>query len=206
MLTGTWSVILTALFAATGGYALWRWSGAVSARAVRPETDALPGVSPDPVIDLNQVLMSAAMVIMIWWPSGPIGSWLQVAVFAVFAVIMALSGRPAGPGVRHRAGSVAHVIMNLAMVWMLAAMPLLMPRSAGAAGGHHHGAGGGPIGPAVGQAPLWAVAVSWLATGVTVAVAVWWAVRAIRSRTERLHCCCHAAMGVGMAAMIGAMA
>jgi hypothetical protein len=198
VLSSIWSVILTVLFAVTGGYSLWRWGDAVSTRGSRTDAEA--------VVDLNHVLMSAAMVIMVWWPSGTVGVLIQIAAFGVFAVIMMLH-LTAGDR-RHRWSSAAHVIMNTAMIWMLAVMPLLMPHTAGGQhrSGAHHSDSAGPVTTSAAAIPLWAELISWLAVGLLVATAVWWTIRAIRTSTERAHFCCHAAMGAGMATMIGAMA
>jgi hypothetical protein len=191
-------VILTVLFAVTGAYSLWRWGDAVSTRASRADAEA--------VVDLNHVLMSAAMVIMVWWPSGTVGVLIQIAAFGVFAVIMVL--HPTAGDRRHRWSSAAHVIMNAAMIWMLAVMPLLMPHAAGGqhhSGGHHSDSAGSAATSAT-AIPVWAEVISWLAVGLVVSTAVWWTVRAIRTSSERAHFCCQAAMGAGMATMIGAMA
>jgi hypothetical protein len=198
VLSSTWSVILTVLFAVTGGYSLWRWGDAVSTRDSRTAAEA--------VVDLNHVLMSAAMVIMVWWPSGPVGGLVQIAAFGMFAVIMMLHLTTGDR--RHRWSSAAHVIMNAAMIWMLAVMPLLMPH---AADGQHHGRAqhsdpAGPVTASAAAVGVWAEVISWLAVGLMMATAVWWTIRAIRTSAERAHFCCHAAMGAGMATMIAAMA
>jgi hypothetical protein len=98
--------------------------------------------------------------------------------------------------------------MNLAMVWMLAAMPLLMgPMGGETSGGHsHHGSGEAMPMPMGSTAiPGWVQAVSWVAVVVLVAVAVWWLVRAVRVDRDRSHLCCHGVMSVGMALMLAVM-
>lgn len=200
-MSATWSVLLTVLFLVTGVYSLWRWTGAVAARG---------GRRLEAAIDLNHVVMSVAMVVMVWWPGGTTATVVQSVVFAGFALALGIAVR-AGDRL-HRFGLVTHVVMNLAMVWMLIMMPLLMGGAHADGGGHHHGAAGGNHGGAADapvqamSAPGWVEPVSWIAIALMAATAVWWALRAVRAERERAHFCCHGAMGAGMAIMIAAMA
>jgi hypothetical protein len=75
---------------------------------------------------LSHLLMSVAMVGMAWgWP-GP-GTSAGVVQLAMFGLLAALFVRrvlhPAGNG---RAGNARHLLVLVAMVWMLAAMPWVM--------------------------------------------------------------------------------
>ncbi|RZU10231.1 uncharacterized protein DUF5134 [Kribbella rubisoli] len=112
MVTGAWTIVLTAVFAATGLYGVWRLS-----------TRRWQGI--ETVVDVSHALMSPAMLVMLWWPMAATGQWAQMAVFSGLAVVFfyQLSGLDTVP---ERAGAMAHAGMNLGMVWMLAAMPRLM--------------------------------------------------------------------------------
>lgn len=112
MVTGAWTIVLTAVFAATGLYGVWRLS-----------TRRWQGI--ETVVDVSHALMSPAMLVMLWWPMAATGQWAQMAVFSGLAVVFfyQLSGLDTIP---ERAGAMAHAGMNLGMVWMLAAMPRLM--------------------------------------------------------------------------------
>ena len=125
---------LTAVFAATGFYALARWATAVSERRSAAHRTA----------ELAHLLMSAAMVVMTWTWYGSAGLWTQIVLFSVlgvFFLVTASRGVPCGPS--GRVAGAAHALMAAAMVWMLAAMPLIMaspPAAAGGGGAHaHHG-------------------------------------------------------------------
>lgn len=196
-----WSVMLTVVFVLTGGYSLWRWAGAVASRSGRRE---------EATVDLNHLVMSVAMVSMTWWPAGAVAIVVQGLVFAGFALALLPAMVRDGDGSR-RLGLAAQLAMNLAMIWMLLAMPWLMAGTATGAGqptGHHHGGGHQAAipTPAGISAPAWMDAVSWIAVGLMVISALWWGPRAIRAQQHRVHFCCHGLMGVGMAVMIGAMA
>ncbi|MEU6701682.1 DUF5134 domain-containing protein [Pseudonocardia sp. NPDC046786] len=170
------ALTLTALFVLTGGYALLRWSGAVAEAAP-------PGRRTS---ELAHLLMSAAMVVMTWTWYGTTGLWFQILLFGGFAVFFAAD---AVRRRRHRlhgcTGGSAHALMAAAMVWMLAAMPLIMPApvTAPAGGGGHtghvgHDAGADHAAHAAGQAG-WAVGVTVALCAALLAVAGFWAVRAL---------------------------
>lgn len=169
--------VLTALFTATGGYALARWSEAVSARRPAAHRTA----------ELAHVVMSAAMVLMAWtWP-GTAGLWVQLLLFGVFGAFfvgIAARGIPCGPA--GPSAGAAHALMAAAMVWMLAAMPVIMPMAvvpSGATGGHAGHAGHGAT-PGAGHAMHggqagWAVAVTVVLGAAVLAVSGYWAARAL---------------------------
>ena len=169
---------LTALFTLTGCYALIRWSTAVSAGRPAAHRTA----------ELAHLVMSVAMVVMTWTWSGTTGLTVQIALFTVFGgffVVTAVRGIHCGyPG---RLAGAAHALMAAAMVWMLAAMPLIMPMAVsasegghGAHGGHegHGGSGGADHAMHAGQAG-WAVAVTVVLCGALLVAAGFWAVRAV---------------------------
>jgi hypothetical protein len=167
VLTGAWTVALTVVFAATGLYCVWRLA---ARRSQGHET----------VVDVSHVLMSPAMLVMLWWPMASTGKWAQIAVFGGLAILFFhhLSGSDTVP---ERAGAMAHAAMSLGMVWMLVAMPLLM--SGGA----------------------WTTLLSWVAVGLLAITAGWWLNRAARIPGHRVLCSCHAASCAGMATMLALM-
>lgn len=168
---------LTALFAATGFYALARWATAVSERRSAAHRTA----------ELAHLLMSAAMIVMTWTWYGSAGLWTQIVLFGVlgvFFLVTASRGIPCGPS--GRLAGAAHALMAAAMVWMLAAMPLIMASPAEAAGGggaHAHHGGGDAMdmsGTAHAAGPAgWAVAVTVALCAVLLAVAGYWGARAL---------------------------
>lgn len=170
---------LTALFAATGGYALLRWAAAVAG----------PLPPRRRLSELAHLLMSAAMLVMTWTWYGTAGLWVALVLFGGFTAWFA-----ADAARRHRrrvhgcAGGSAHALTAAAMVWMLAAMPQVMttPVAAPGAGGHagHGGHGGhGSAGAAAGPAG-WAVTVTVLLCGALLATAGFWAARALATGTR----------------------
>lgn len=170
--------MLTAAFVLTGGYALLRCSATV-AGPLPPERRTA---------ELAHLVMSVSMVVMIWTWFSTTGLVLQVVLFTLFAAYFATRAVRGWRGAAHAcAGGTAHALMTAAMVWMLVAMPLIMPMPVAAAdgeGGHagHAGHGGAPAGDAMtagGQAG-WAVTVT-LAVSVALLVACgYWTLRALR--------------------------
>ncbi|MEJ8281328.1 DUF5134 domain-containing protein [Pseudonocardia spirodelae] len=167
---------LTVLFTATGLYALLRWAAAVAERRSAAHRTA----------ELAHLLMSAAMVVMTWTWYGEAGLRTQIVLFTVlgvFFVVTAARGVACGPS--GRAAGAAHALMAAAMVWMLAAMPLIMATPAVAAGGgahDHHGGGdmAGMDGTGGGSGPAgWAVAVTVGLCVVLLAAAGFWGARAL---------------------------
>ncbi len=167
---------LTAVFAATGFYALARWAAAVSERRSAAHRTA----------ELAHLLMSAAMVVMTWTWYGSAGLWTQIVLFGVlgvFFLVTASRGVPCGPS--GRVAGAAHALMAAAMVWMLAAMPLIMPSPVAAAGGggahaHHGGDAMDMSGTAHAAGPAgWAVAVTVALCAVLLAAAGYWGARAL---------------------------
>mgnify|MGYP004171193529 CR=1 FL=1 len=72
----------------------------------------------------------------------PTMTWAQIALFAIFALAL-LSALARAHGFPHRVELVGHVVLNAAMIWMLAAMPLLMAgMDMGGDGGSAGGLGG----------------------------------------------------------------
>lgn len=176
------ALALSAVFVLTGAYALVRWSATM--------TGPLPPSRR--MAELAHLVMSVAMLMMSWTWAGTTGVTVQIVLFTVFAGYFVLDAvRRYRTGSDGCAGGSAHALMAAAMVWMLAAMPLIMPMpvAAGAGGGHgaHSGHGGGDgaamdmstqAGPAA-----WAVVLTIGACAALLATAAFWAVRALCGRT-----------------------
>ncbi|WP_060710938.1 DUF5134 domain-containing protein [Pseudonocardia sp. HH130629-09] len=168
---------LTALFAATGFYALARWATAVSERRSAAHRTA----------ELAHLLMSAAMIVMTWTWYGSAGLWTQIVLFGVLGVFfLVTTSRGISCGPSGRLAGAAHALMAAAMVWMLVAMPLIMASPAEAAGGggaHAHHGGGDAMdmsGGAHAAGPAgWAVAVTVALCAVLLAAAGYWGARTL---------------------------
>ncbi|MER7780047.1 DUF5134 domain-containing protein [Streptomyces sp. NPDC096191] len=202
--------ILTALFVLPALHALW--------------STTRPGRTlPHRVGHLLHAVMGAAMAAMAWpWgmdlPTGP-----QIVLFSVGALWFAAAAfRP--PGTESlRAGlfvAVPHVVMMLAMAWMVAVMDGSAMASGGSGGGHHDMAGMDMSGSgAVGMMSLTGVGQQWTAGLLAAVLAVlgllWLAQAFDRGRVavpsvggtaallreEAAEPACHAAMALGMAVM-----
>ncbi|WP_278103295.1 DUF5134 domain-containing protein [Microbacterium proteolyticum] len=197
MLSSPWNLILTATFSVT---ALWCIVDLVRHRRTRNETH--DGLAHHTIVDANHLVMSVAMIVMVWVSVVDAATWAQIAVFAIFA--LALIPSLATQRVSDRISTAAHIVLNAAMIWMLAAMPLLMAgmdMDAGE-GGHHHGGGDESMLMAT---PGWADALNVVFIALSAAAALWWAVRLIRSRGRDLHDGCYILMGAGMAVMLAVM-
>jgi hypothetical protein len=114
-------VVFTILFAATGLYSLVRFAALVSGA----EADG------DRVAELAHLLMSIAMIAMTWAFSGGPDTGSGILQIVVFGLIgLRFLTRVAGHGHGHgRIESAYHLVMAAAMVWMVAAMPVLMSGS-----------------------------------------------------------------------------
>lgn len=199
MLPTPWDLVLTALFVVTG---LWC---AVDLVAHRSRSRASDGtLSSHTIVDINHLVMSAAMILMIWVTVIDAATWAQVAIFAIFAIAL-MPGIFRGKTGPARVSLVGHVVLNAAMIWMLLAMPLLMAgmsMGGGDASGHHHG-GDGMAMPM--STPVWADIVNGVFVALSAAAAVWWIIALIRTRGRHLHELCHVLMGAGMAIMLVVM-
>jgi hypothetical protein len=120
------SLLLTVLFAVTGGYALLRWASLRTGVA---------GRAGDGVAELSHLLMSLAMIVMAWGYGSPAATTAQIVLFGglggYFAIRLAASRLAAST--RTCPASGFHLLMCAGMVWMVVAMPWLMA-SAGTAG------------------------------------------------------------------------
>lgn len=176
------SWLFTVVFAFTGLYALVRLAELTST------TDR----SGSRLVELSHLLMSVAMIAMAWsWSGGPTsGSGLvQIVVFGLFTVVYLARLVPstAGDGRLHVG---YHVVMNAAMVFMVAAMPQIMGTEMSSTAGsdsHHGGMAGMPgmdaatgAGAAAAATPVWATAVTWVFVVLLLAAAALWVVHVVR--------------------------
>ncbi|MGH4023888.1 MAG: DUF5134 domain-containing protein [Pseudonocardiaceae bacterium] len=149
------AAVFTVLFGGLAAFQLRRCAALWSHGAV-------PG--QDRAVELAHLLMSLAMIGMVWAWGGPTAWWLQIVVFGLLTVLFV--GRAVAA--RGLASWGYHALAVGAMTWMVVAMPLL-GHSIGTGGfGHGHGGAAAVAEPAVtpvGDVPLWAVT-------VTVALAV----------------------------------
>ena len=158
-----------------------------------------PPSGTETVLHINHAVMSAAMILMIWVIVSDVAVWAQVALFAVLALALLPALRGASDRAR-RADLVGHLGLNAAMIWMLAAMPLLMADVGGLEGHAGHGSAVA-IAPA-GHPPGWAIAVNSLFVVVCAAGVLWWLVRATAVREHRLPALGHGLMAAGMGTML----
>lgn len=197
MIEAPWNIILTVVFVSTGAIcAIGLVSRLVRARRarIRPDDEAL--------VDGNHLLMSAAMIWMTWSMESALALWLQAALFAALTLALLLLLYRARTRL-HRSDLGSHLVLNAAMIWMLAAMPLLMA-DMHAAGVHAaadmgmHDAGEA----AMAGTPMWVDAVNLAFVALSAGAALWLGFRALTAAGHRLHASCHAVMGAGMAAML----
>ncbi len=167
----------TVVFTITGAYALVRLALVVSGG----------GSHADRTAELCHLLMSLAMIAMAWGAgTGGLGGPLQIVVFGAFAVwfLVRAASDYAGHG---RLAESAHALTAGAMVWMVAAMPLIMGMSmtSTSGGGHadHHGT---PAAPSTGMpdvavdTPAWVVVVTVALSVLLTAGGAFLALRAFR--------------------------
>lgn len=200
MIATPWNLILTVLFVATG---VWCAIDLMRHRG-KARHGAAAGISLHTVVDVNHLVMSAAMILMVWVSVVDAFTWAQIAVFVIFIVAL-VPGLVSEDSRAARISTVAHIALNAAMVWMLAAMPLLMAgmhSDIGDGSGHHHGGVGMDMLMAT---PGWADLVNIVFVGLSAAAALWWAVRLVAARGRNFHDGCYVLMGAGMAIMLVVM-
>ncbi|MFY1692904.1 DUF5134 domain-containing protein [Plantactinospora sp. WMMB782] len=145
--------------------------------------------------------MSVAMILMAWVMVEGVVAWAQVAIFA----ILALSLLPAflrARGAVERVDLLGHAAMDVAMIWMLAAMPTLMSEMAIGGGGSGHSHGGGDSASAPTATPMWADIVNVGFVVLAAGTALWWLYRAATAAGHRLHRASYATMAAGMGTML----
>jgi hypothetical protein len=193
--------VFTVLFLATGVYSIVRLAALAS------------GVSSaiDRAAEPSHVLMSLAMIAMTWGrtggPASPSGA-LQIVVFSLAGLYFLIG---AVFGYRAPVAGGYHLVMALAMVWMVATAPLPMgagstsARAMGdmpwmAAGGS---AGAAPVDPAVRS---WVLPVSLVLVALLLAAALFWAARAGKQPADRVGNCAPTGAGPNAEAQAGAVA
>ncbi len=200
MVDPPWDLLLTVAFVLTGTSGIWTLV-------------VCPGSGGQTVLRLNHTAMSAAMILMIWVIVRDVAIWAQVALFAILtlALLPGLRGTSGTSSPSRRADVVGHLGLNAAMIWMLAAMPLLMTdahatgtHTAGHAG--HSGAAAALPAAGAAAAPGWAIVVNSLFIMACGAGVVWWLLRAAVVREHRLPALGHGLMATGMGTMLLLMA
>lgn len=198
MIAAPWNLILTVVFVATGVICAID----LATRLRRPRHGH--GSGGEVLVDINHILMSAAMIWMSWSMESELALWLQAALFAALTVAL-LTLLPKTSTAAQRLDLGGHLALNAAMIWMLAAMPLLMAEMA-MAGTDMSGTdmGGMDMGAeaAAAATPAWADVVNAVFVALSVGAMLWWILRAVAVKGHRLHASCHAVMGAGMAAML----
>lgn len=201
MIATPWDLILTVVFVVTGVICL----GDLIARRIGRTANG-GRLEDEELIDINHVVMSAAMILMTWITVLDAVTWAQIALFAIFAfALLPALTRP--DGFPRLVELVGHIMLNTAMIWMLAAMPLLMAGMGMGGDGEstdagHHG-GGDEMGLLA--TPVWADVVNVAFIIACAAGALWWLYRSALTRGHRTHALCHALMAAGMAAMLWLM-
>ena len=139
MIAAPWNILLTFVFVMT---AVICFSGLIG-RSRKGRTNS--ALTDSDLIDITHGVMSVAMIVMTWWTVWDAVTWAQVAIFAILVLALVPSFR--GARGAQAVDLVGHIVLDVAMIWMLAAMPLLMAgmdMSGDAGGAHagHHGGGG----------------------------------------------------------------
>lgn len=184
--------LFTVLFLVTGVYSVVRLAALAS------------GVysSVDRAAELSHVVMSVAMIAMTWgWsggPSSPSGV-LQIVFFSLVGLYSLIG---AVRGYRAPAAGGYHVVMALAMVWMVATMPLLIGAASSSGAAMEDmpwmaSGGSGSTGPAGPGAHPWVRLVSLVFLALLVAAALFWAARAARPIAAPDEVCCAPGDGAG---------
>jgi hypothetical protein len=179
------TLVFSVVFVVTGAYALVRLAALTS------------GVTADGdrAAELSHLLMSIAMVAMTWGlgggPNSPSGV-LQILVFGLLGLwflLRTVRPRDGHPG---RTESTYHLVLAVAMAWMVLAMPALMggsttgmadmPGMTGTEHAAHGGSAHGPDGPGIlGSSPSgWTTTISVLLVVLLAAAALLWTSRALR--------------------------
>ncbi|WFE28347.1 DUF5134 domain-containing protein [Solwaraspora sp. WMMD791] len=195
MLETPWVPVLTIVFLLTGLVCV----GDLAIR--RRNVPREQAYSDAELIDINHAVMSAAMILMAWLMVDGVFAWAQVAVFGILAFAL-LPAYLRARGTSERVDVLGHVTQNVAMIWMLAAMPILMSEMAvGGASGHVHGVAAAGAVPT--PTPAWADMTNVVFVVLSATGALWWLYRAATTRSgHRLHQLSCAVMGAGMATML----
>ncbi|MDG4764923.1 DUF5134 domain-containing protein [Solwaraspora sp. WMMD406] len=195
MLETPWVPVLTVVFLLTGLFCV---GDLVVRRRGVPREQAF---SDAELIDINHAVMSAAMILMAWLMVDGVFAWAQVAIFGILAFAL-LPAYLRARGRSERVDVLGHATQNLAMIWMLAAMPTLMSEM-GIGGGSGHAHGVAAAGAVPTPTPAWADMTNVAFVVVSAIGALWWLYRAATTRSgHRLHLLGYAVMGAGMGTML----
>lgn len=196
MIAAPWNIVLTLVFVFTAAICL----GSLITRRRRIVGEA--SLTEPDIVDLTHGVMSIAMIVMVWWSVWDAVTWAQIAIFAVLALALVPSYR--GATRRRAVDFTGHIALGAAMIWMLAAMPLLMAGMdmGDSSGGGAHAGHGTASGMMLQATPAWADAVNLVFVAVCAVAAAWWLWRVIAGRHHRIHALCHTAMAAGMGGML----
>lgn len=197
MVEPPWDLLLTGAFVITGTLGVWTL-------VVGPERTGpprRPRLDAYAVLHVNHAAMSAAMIAMIWVIAWGVAVWAQVALFALLTVALLPALRSASDRAR-RADLVGHLALNASMIWMLAAMPLLMAGTHATSTDGHAGHGGVAAASPAGHTPGWVVVVNSIFIAVCLVGLLWWLLRAAAVRRHRLPAAAHGLMAAGMGTML----
>ena len=197
MIGSPWDIILTIAFSFTAIVCL-----RVLVQHRIASRSRYEGLTDMGLIHLNHGLMSIAMIVMVWVYVIDAVTWAQVALFGIFALsLFPLFGRT--KKLAGKVDLVSHIAMDAAMIWMLAAMTLLMAGDMGdessSAHASHHGGGAGEM---ISATPVWADVVNVVFIVASAAATLWWLCRFLGVRGHRLHSLCHTVMAAGMGVML----
>ncbi len=198
MLVAPWNVALTIIFTATGIYCLVRLF------LDRSRQGHSPGARFDAtVVHFTHAIMSGAMIAMCWVMAIPAAlNWAQILLFSALAVALIPFLRKA-PETSRRIDLLGHIWLGAAMVWMIAAMPLLMSGAGGGSeGSADHHVSGEAMKMVMTTTPIWVDLVNALFVAGSLAMTLWWLYGALTNRGQRLHLLFHCLMAAGMAAML----
>lgn len=201
MIAAPWNLILTITFVFTAAVCLIDLIPRLTrARRERNQFDG------EVLVDINHTLMSAAMIWMSWSMESALALWAQVAVFAALTIALLPLLRRAHTA-QARVDLAGHLTLNAAMIWMLAAMPLLMADT-----DMSHDTDPGmrmddhmqmaDAAPTMIGTPLGADVVNVIFVALTTATMLWWLYRLISRHHHRLHATCHSVMATGMGLML----
>lgn len=203
MIAAPWNVILTIAFVFTALVCLID----LVPRLARTRREG-HGFDGEILVDINHILMSAAMIWMSWSMESELALWIQVGVFAALTIALLPLLRRAHT-TPARVDLAGHITLNAAMIWMLAAMPLLMAgmdmshdMEPGMSMDGQMQMGDAAAAPMMMGTPLWADVVNVVFVALSAATMLWWLYRLFASRHHRLHATCHTVMAAGMGVML----
>lgn len=198
MFDSPWNFLLSAAFIFTG---LVHFCAFMRRRHNQQGTGS-NRLTNDNLVDLNHSVMSLAMLLMVWLVAGDIANWIQMAIFAIFGALILARACQTQPQTQ-RINLLSHCVMDLAMIWMLAAMPLLMTHTGMNSMHMTHDMMQHSANTGMSMSPIgWATWVNAIFIALSVVIALWWLTRLAAAPVYRSHGVRHATMAAGMAAML----